>query len=324
MQAALMLRSKSRVARRRKLKKLGGRLELPSNVATKEIAPFPRYPPESWCAHGRAAWLDRQRQSSAVQPVQNIVTYDLINKHEHYLETNVGLLSILRGPSTFANAILYFGLCTTAIGLIIAFVGTGEKGFKTGELRLIGPSLIGFGLASCFIRIMLCICPSKCISSDRSSTFEKELDHSTKLLQIKECDILAKSNIINTTTSSNSKLMEGGFETLKQIATSSIFMQNELKSSKNKISPFIHNRKQLQNDDMCSTHKSNNENHWSILPQPFFYKIPQIQNKITAESTSKAVDAKMNNEPVELISLKSLSINEKEIVLSPSCLQNIE
>ncbi|KNC20751.1 hypothetical protein FF38_07919, partial [Lucilia cuprina] len=47
MQAALMLRSKSRVARRRKLRKLGGRLELPSNVATKEIAPFPRYPPES-------------------------------------------------------------------------------------------------------------------------------------------------------------------------------------------------------------------------------------------------------------------------------------
>lgn len=30
-----------------------------------------------------------------------------------------------------------------AIGLIISFVGTGEKGFKTVELRLIGPSLIG-------------------------------------------------------------------------------------------------------------------------------------------------------------------------------------
>lgn len=66
-----------------------------------------------------------------------------IDKHDHYLESNAGVLSILRGPSTFANAILYFGLCTTAIGLIIAFVGTGEKGFKTGELRLIGPSLIG-------------------------------------------------------------------------------------------------------------------------------------------------------------------------------------
>lgn len=53
----------------------------------------------------------------------------------------------------------------------------------------------GFGLASCFIRIMLCICPSHCISSDRSSTFEKELDHSTKLLQMKESDTHAKTNV---------------------------------------------------------------------------------------------------------------------------------
>jgi hypothetical protein len=52
-------------------------------------------------------------------------------------------LSVLRGPSSFANAFLYVGLGTIAIGLVIAFVGTGEKGFKTIELRLIGPSLIG-------------------------------------------------------------------------------------------------------------------------------------------------------------------------------------
>lgn len=52
-------------------------------------------------------------------------------------------LGVLRGPSSFANAFLYVGLGTIAIGLVIAFVGTGEKGFKTVELRLIGPSLIG-------------------------------------------------------------------------------------------------------------------------------------------------------------------------------------
>lgn len=52
-------------------------------------------------------------------------------------------LGVLRGPSTFANAFLYVGLGTIALGLVIAFVGTGEKGFKTVELRLIGPSLIG-------------------------------------------------------------------------------------------------------------------------------------------------------------------------------------
>lgn len=50
---------------------------------------------------------------------------------------------MLRGPSSFANAFLYVGLGSIAIGLVIAFVGTGEKGFKTVELRLIGPSLIG-------------------------------------------------------------------------------------------------------------------------------------------------------------------------------------
>ncbi|OWR55629.1 hypothetical protein KGM_210880 [Danaus plexippus plexippus] len=48
MQAALMLRAKSRERRKQRLKR-GIKSELPSNVATKPIAPFPRYPPASWC-----------------------------------------------------------------------------------------------------------------------------------------------------------------------------------------------------------------------------------------------------------------------------------
>ena len=40
--------------------------------------------------------------------------------------------------SAAANALLYVGLGTVAIGLVIACVGTGEKGFNTLELRLIG------------------------------------------------------------------------------------------------------------------------------------------------------------------------------------------
>lgn len=58
---------------------------------------------------------------------------------------------MLRGPSTFANAFLYVGLGTVALGLVIAFVGTGEKGFKTVELRLIGPSLIGNAISLTFL-----------------------------------------------------------------------------------------------------------------------------------------------------------------------------
>jgi hypothetical protein len=58
--------------------------------------------------------------------------------------------------------LLYVGLGTVAIGLVISFVGTGEKGFKTLELRLIGPTLIGSGLLCCLVRIFLCVCPSRC------------------------------------------------------------------------------------------------------------------------------------------------------------------
>ncbi|XP_054283019.1 uncharacterized protein LOC129000129 isoform X1 [Macrosteles quadrilineatus] len=65
--------------------------------------------------------------------------------------------------SAAANALLYVGLGTVAIGLVIAFVGTGEKGFKTLELRLIGPTLIGSGVLCCLVRIFLCVCPTRCV-----------------------------------------------------------------------------------------------------------------------------------------------------------------
>ena len=61
---------------------------------------------------------------------------------------------------------LYVGLGTIAIGLVISFVGTGEKGFKTLELRLIGPTLIGSGLLCCLVRVFLCVCPSRCFRRD--------------------------------------------------------------------------------------------------------------------------------------------------------------
>lgn len=62
---------------------------------------------------------------------------------------------------------LYVGLGTIAIGLVISFVGTGEKGFKTLELRLIGPTLIGSGILCCLVRVFLCVCPSRCFRRDR-------------------------------------------------------------------------------------------------------------------------------------------------------------
>ncbi|XP_046394559.1 uncharacterized protein LOC124162164 isoform X3 [Ischnura elegans] len=57
-----------------------------------------------------------------------------------------------------ASALLYVGLGTVAVGLVISFVGLGEKGFKTLELRMIGPGLIVGGLLLCLLRIFLCTC----------------------------------------------------------------------------------------------------------------------------------------------------------------------
>ena len=47
-----------------------------------------------------------------------------------------------------------------AVGLIITFVGLGEKGFQTVQLKMIGPGLVGFGLVLTLIRIISCTLPA--------------------------------------------------------------------------------------------------------------------------------------------------------------------
>ena len=59
-----------------------------------------------------------------------------------------------------ANVILYVGLGMISVGLIITFVGLGEKGFKTLELKLIGPSLVGCGVFFSLLRVLFCTVPS--------------------------------------------------------------------------------------------------------------------------------------------------------------------
>uniref|UniRef100_A0AAG5DIH6 Uncharacterized protein n=1 Tax=Anopheles atroparvus TaxID=41427 RepID=A0AAG5DIH6_ANOAO len=264
MQAALMLRSKQRVSRLKK-----GKGEIPSNVATKEIPPYPPFPPVSWpnyiienCAQGRAAWLERGRRCSVQETPASC--HRRWVKRNRIQDSSLGgssddedLLGVLRGPSSFANAFLYVGLGTIAIGLVIAFVGTGEKGFKTVELRLIGPSLIGLGLICCILRILFCICPSHCISSSRRAQDKKnakiDADHRTSLLRgdskrvsiargphipTKQPQIYPKS-IVKTKTYE-------GVEALRQIATTSLFLQNEQKVSSNRIVPIIKEPEKLE------------------------------------------------------------------------------
>jgi hypothetical protein len=54
------------------------------------------------------------------------------------------------------NVLLYTGLGMMAVGLVITFVGLGEKGFKTTELQMIGPGLVGAGGLLALLRILLC------------------------------------------------------------------------------------------------------------------------------------------------------------------------
>lgn len=114
----------------------------------------------------------------------------------------------------------FSGLGTVSLGAIIFFVGTGEKGFKTQELRLIGPVLAGsvlnsvqfnlsaiklfisfaaIGLVFCILRILFCVCPSHCISQrERNKKNAKvDADHRTSLLRDTKRVSIARGPYIN-------------------------------------------------------------------------------------------------------------------------------
>ena len=80
----------------------------------------------------------------------------------YFIEEQLAFQANLRASRTTANLniLLYVGLGTVAVGLIITFVGLGEKGFKTVQLKLIGPGLVGCGLVLTVIRIISCTLPA--------------------------------------------------------------------------------------------------------------------------------------------------------------------
>ena len=81
-----------------------------------------------------------------------------------------------------ANIILYVGLGMISIGLVITFVGLGEKGFRTLELKLIGPSLVGCGVFFALLRVLFCTVPSccrACCKCCRKSEDTEELIYAT-------------------------------------------------------------------------------------------------------------------------------------------------
>ena len=72
------------------------------------------------------------------------------------------------------NSVLYTGLIMASVGLVITFVGLGEKGFQTIELKLIGPSMVGCGLILVFLRIIYFIIISIEKDKDSEKLMEKE------------------------------------------------------------------------------------------------------------------------------------------------------
>ena len=84
------------------------------------------------------------------------------------------------------NIILYIGLGMVAIGLVTTFVGLGERGFKTLELKLVGPSLVGCGLVLAVFRVLLCTVPAWTGGTGDMSEVIIEQEESEKLLEFEQ------------------------------------------------------------------------------------------------------------------------------------------
>ena len=61
-----------------------------------------------------------------------------------------------------------------AVGLVITFLGLGEKGFRTTELKLVGPCLVGGGVMLTLLRILLCTAAPACARQYNYCCVEQE------------------------------------------------------------------------------------------------------------------------------------------------------
>ena len=78
--------------------------------------------------------------------------------------------------------ILYVGLFMVFTGLLITFLGLGNSGFRTLELRLLGPSLVGCGVFISLLRILFCTLPS-CCGVRKKKTEEPKLERDQRKLK---------------------------------------------------------------------------------------------------------------------------------------------
>lgn len=280
------------------------------------------------CAQGRAAWLERGRRCS--------LSENAASCHRRWVKRNRihdstlsgssdddDFLGALRGPSSFANAFLYVGLGTVALGLVILFVGTGEKGFKTIELRLIGPSLIVIGLLCCMLRIFFCICPSSCLTSKRRKLKQKnakvDVDHTTSLLCADNKRVLiTRSNeptspddAENFTQKLPQTKMNQGMETLRQLATTSLFLQSE-KTNISNHKPVV----RIDTENIAIAPTPSNEDKLEIVSISDDEEIAALLKLNTSNETSK-LSSKQNDATPYSIMDAAVKTTDTSFVLQP-------
>ncbi|XP_047481195.1 uncharacterized protein LOC125033590 isoform X4 [Penaeus chinensis] len=188
MQAALLVRNKR--TKKRKDSKTLSLASLPPHVATKPINPFPRYNPVQ-LPNGKNAWGGKVGDKK--KAAENHRRWINRNKVGDTAGGNLEKNADGRYRQTgVVNIVLYVGLGLIALGLIITFVGLGEHGFKSPELRLIGPSLIGCGFLFALLRLFFCSAPDCCTSCRKA----KPLDEKSLLSPSRET--LAEDSVADT------------------------------------------------------------------------------------------------------------------------------
>ena len=74
------------------------------------------------------------------------------NFYLHFVQTFSVPPSELPEGGTVGNILLYTGLIMMATGLVITAVGLGDKGFRSVELRMLGPGIVITGVSLTAIR----------------------------------------------------------------------------------------------------------------------------------------------------------------------------
>ncbi|CAL8109474.1 unnamed protein product [Orchesella dallaii] len=159
-----------------------------SNVT---ILPFPKFAPK-WLSTKEAAALQAKR--AANESLKKIILgqeFQKLHRKQAQQAASQDAVSQVSyeneefGSSGNAYTAIYIGLVLICIGVVITFVGLGEKGFKTIELKMIGPVLCVIGLTSITVKIIHCSFPqmfqlpsflnrkAKLRDSDQSNLMEK-------------------------------------------------------------------------------------------------------------------------------------------------------